>query len=167
MHANILYMSKTNIRVKTKFQILSLWILFTILLASLVLWPIYSNNVDYRFYFNNILFIAVFIIFFRYIFFIKTTFLENKIYIKLLIVALAIFFDIYAYMALNDFINFYQENGKYSQLTHLVLEKQYSIGNFIFNQYIFFGVAALVSGIIIPFRMLISVWRVHNKGSEG
>jgi len=143
-----------------------LWLVFAALLVAVVLWPLYANNVGYEFYFNNILFIVAFILMVRYIFFIKYTFISGKIAVKILIIVLAIIFDIYAYAALNEFIDFYQENGKYFAMEHLPVQKQYDVGDFILKQYIFFGVAALVSGIILPFRMLVSIWHVYNKGRE-
>ena len=166
MHINFLYMSKTIIRTKTKILVLLLWTLLAALSVAAVLWPVYANNINYTFYFNNILFIIVFIFLIRYLFFIKYTFISGKIAVKILIIVLAIIFDIYAYSALNEFIDFYQENGKYFALEHLPVDKQYDIGDFIFKEYIFFGVAALVSGIIIPFRLLVSIWHVYNKGRE-
>ncbi len=78
----------------------------------------------------------------------------------------AIFVAIYSYMALNDFIDFYQEYGIYAYLQHLPLKKQYSLGDYIFGEYIFFGVLAVISSILLPIRLLISVWRVYNKGHE-
>ncbi|HHH55170.1 MAG TPA: hypothetical protein ENK91_16025 [Bacteroidetes bacterium] len=79
---------------------------------------------------------------------------------------IALFVAIYSYMALNDFIDFYQENGKYINLQHLSLKKQYSIADYIFGEYIFVGIAAIIASIILPIRLLISIWRVHNKGHE-
>ena len=153
-----------NIKSKTVMTIL--WLIFTLLLIAIVHWPIYSNQIDYQFYFNNILFLIVFIVFFRYIFLIKHTFIENTIFIKLIIMPLGIFMSIYSYMALNDFIEFYQGNGIYFLLDHFSLEKQTSLGNYIQRQYMFLGVAALVTSVIIHMRMLISVFRVYNRGHE-
>jgi len=30
---------------------------------------------------------------------------------------------------------------------------------------IFFGVGGIITGIILPFRMIISLWRMRNKGT--
>jgi len=152
--------------IKTKLISALLWLIFTILLISVVLWPIYSNNINYQFYFNNILFIVVAVYFFRYIFRIKHTLIENKLLVKLIIMPLGIVMAIYTYMAMNDFIDYYQSFGIYKSLEKFDLDKQYFLGDYIQNQYLFFGVAALVSSIIIPIRMLISVFRVYNKGHE-
>lgn len=155
-----------NISFKTKLSTSIAWVVFTVIFIAVILWQIYANQVDYQFYFNNILFIIVGIVFMRYIFLLKHTFIENKIIIKLILMPIAIFVAIYSYMALNDFIDFYQEYGKYANLQHLPLEKQYSLGDYIFGEYIFFGVIAVITSIILPIRLLISVWRVYNKGHE-
>lgn len=159
-------MTNKKIPFQTKLITSILWVIFTILLIAIVLWQIYSNNIDFPFYYNNILFIAVLMFFLRCIFFIKYSFIENTIFPKLLIMPLGIFMAIYLYMALNDFIDYYQSNGIYFSVKQFPLEKQYFLGSYIKNEFIFFGVAAFVASAIIPFRMLISVWRVHNRGHE-
>jgi len=151
---------------RTKLITSLLWVLFTALLIAIVLWEIYSNNIDYPFYFNNILFIVALMFFVRCIFMIKYSFIENTIFPKLIIMPLGIFMGMYMYMGLNYFIEYYQSNGIYYSVQQFPLEKQYFLGSYIRSEYMFFGIAALVSSIIIPFRMLISVWRVFNKGHE-
>ncbi len=167
MHSiKILKIKSVKHTIKTKLISALLWLLFTILLISVVLWPIYSNHIDYLFYFNNILFIVVAVYFFRYIFRIKHTLIANKILIKLIIMPLGIFMAIYTYMAMNDFIDYYQSVGMYKSVEQFNLDKQYFLGEYIQDQYLFFGVAAFVTSVIIPIRMLVSVFRVYNKGHE-
>ncbi len=73
---------------------------------------------------------------------------------------------IYTYMAMNDFIDYYQSVGIYKSVEQFKLDKQYFLGEYIQDQYMFFGVAAFVTSAIIPIRMLVSVFRVYNKGHE-
>ena len=49
--------------------------------------------------------------------------------------------------------------------THLHVTKQTSLINYIKNEMIFFGVGSIITGIILPFRMIISLWRMRNKGT--
>ncbi len=79
---------------------------------------------------------------------------------------LGIFMAIYIYMAMNEFIDYYQSFGIYKSLEEFNLDKQYFLGKYIQNQYLFFGVAAFVTSVILPIRMLISVFRVYNRGHE-
>lgn len=137
-----------------------------ILLPVISLWPIYSNELDYPFYLNNFVFILTPIFFLRYIFFIKFTFIENTLIPKLLFIPLAIVLIIYSYRGFNEFVNFYNDNGIFYSLEKFDLKKQDFLSTYINRQYIFFAVLSMIVSIIMPFRMLISVWRVYNKGTE-
>ena len=137
-----------------------------ILLPVISLWPIYSNELDYPFYLNNFVFILTPIFFLRYIFFIKFTFIENTLIPKLLFIPLAIVLIIYSYRGFNEFVNFYNDNGIFYSLEKFDLKKQDFLSTYINRQFIFFAVFSMIVSIIMPFRMLISVWRVYNKGTE-
>lgn len=151
---------------QTKLNFAGLWLLLILLLPALVLWPVYSNDIVFTFYFYNILIITAPVFFLRYIFFIKYTFIEKTIVPKLLIMPLALILGIYSYIILNEFIDFYNNNGIYYSLEDFSLDKQEFLGNYIFRQFIFFAAFTMITCIVIPFRMLISVWRVYNKGHE-
>lgn len=151
---------------QTKLNLAGLWILAMILLPVISLWPIYSNELDYPFYLNNFVFILTPIFFLRYIFFIKFTFIENTLLPKLLFIPLAIVLIIYSYRGFNEFVNFYNDNGIFYSLEKFDLKKQDFLSTYINRQYIFFAVLSMIVSIIMPFRMLISVWRVYNKGTE-
>lgn len=137
-----------------------------ILLPIAVLWPVFSNGVDYIFYFHNILLIILSALYVRYIFFLEFTWIKNTIIPKLILMFAGIFSAVYSYYILNKFTGFYNENGIYHALNSMELSKQYLLGNYIYRQFIFFASFTIVTGIIIPVRMLISVWRVFNKGTE-
>lgn len=137
-----------------------------LLFPVILLWPIYSNELDYPFYLNNFLFIVTPLLFFRYIFFIKFTFIENTLIPKLFFIPLAIVLIIYSYRGFNEFVNFYNDNGIFYSLEKFDLKKQDFLSKYINRQYIFFAILSMIASIIMPFRMLISVWRVYNKGTE-
>lgn len=149
-----------------KLLILLLWILMVILVTGLILWPIYSNNLEYKFYFQNILFISMPLLLVRYIFAIKLTFLENTIIPKFVFFPLSIALILYSYNGMNEFIDFYRSNGIYYSMEKFSLDKQSFLGNYIFDQFIFFSVFSIICGIVTPFALLRSIWRVYNKGME-
>lgn len=142
-----------------------LWWLFTTIVVIIVLLPIWNLQIDFPFYFENILLIALFITFTRYIFLLPLTFIARKKWIKVVIIlAAAIFFFVLS-TALGDFRNFMDEEGLQTLVTHLHVKEQTSIINYIKNEMIFFGVGSIITGIILPFRMIISLWRMRNKGT--
>ena len=67
--------------------------------------------------------------------------------------------------ALSDFRNYVDERGLQTLVNHLHVTKQTRIIEYIKNEMIFFGVGGIITGIILPFRMIISLWRMRNKGT--
>ncbi len=142
-----------------------LWWLFTILVILIVLFPIWDNDIDFPFYFQNALLIAIFITFSRYIFFLPLTFIARKKWIKVAIILSAVIFFFVMSTALSDFRNYVDERGLQTLVNHLHVTKQTRIIEYIKNEMIFFGVGGIITGIILPFRMIISLWRMRNKGT--
>ncbi|MBK7095165.1 MAG: hypothetical protein IPH57_09030 [Saprospiraceae bacterium] len=122
---------------QTKLNFAGLWLLVLLLLPALVLWPVYSNDIDFPFYAHNILIITAPVFFLRYIFFIKYSFIEKTIIPKLIFMPVALILGIYSYVILNDFIGFYNNNGIYYSLESFSLDKQEFLGNYLFRQFIF------------------------------
>jgi hypothetical protein len=142
-----------------------LWWIFTLLVICIVLFPIWDNKIKFPFYFQNTLLIAIFITFSRYIFLLPITFIARLKWIKVAIIAAAVIFFFVMSTALGDFRNFMDEKGLQTLVTHLHVTEQTSIINYIKNEMIFFGVGSIITGIILPMRMIISLWRMRNKGT--
>lgn len=142
-----------------------LWWIVTLIVIVIVLIPIRENAPTFPFFFENALLIAVFITFTRYIFFLPITFLARMKWIKVAIIAGAAIFFFIVSNALSDFRNFVDEKGLQTLVDHLHVTKQTSIINYIKNEMIFFGVGSIITGILLPIRMIISLWRMRNKGT--
>ncbi len=143
-----------------------LWWLITAIIVFAVLYPILSNISDYPFTVPNIVAITIFISFARYIFLLKYTFLAKRQYLKigLIFICLPLFF--YLINQLNFFQTYLDEKGIYAMLKEVPYEKQTPLESFIRNEMIFFSVASIITTAMMPFRMIISVWRTHNKGTS-
>ncbi len=142
------------------------WWLFTLFAVIAVLYPIYkSTNNGYPFYKSNILFILVFITFTRFIFFLKHTFLANY---EMLKVGIILFSAIIVFLLVNE-LNFFQtyldEQGLKSFLGHLSLSEQGSMGSYIRREMLFFGVGSIITAILLPLRLVVSIWRGRNRGT--
>jgi len=142
-----------------------LWWIFTLIVIVIVLIPIRENAPTFPFFFQNALLIAVFITFTRYIFFLPITFLARLKWIKVAIIAGATIFFFVLTTALSDFRNFMDEKGLQTLVDHLQVTRQTSLINYIKNEMIFFGVGSIITGILLPIRMIISLWRMRNKGT--
>ena len=148
-----------------KIRIELLWWLFTLLLIVIVLYPIWQNVPGYPFYAGNIFFIAVFVTFTRYTFLLRSTLLAYTKWIKVGMIAIAAILFFVMSTALSDFRNFLDERGLQTLVTHLDVNAQTSLINYIKNEMVFFGVGSIVSGILLPLRMIVSLWRMRNRGT--
>lgn len=64
-----------------------------------------------------------------------------------------------------QFQGFLDEKGLQSIMGHLDIETQNALSKFIRNEFIFFGVGSVIAAIILPIRLIISIWRVRNRGT--
>ena len=155
-------MNKTG---KHKIIVESIWWLFTFILIVIVLLPIYLNVPLFPFYYQNILLITCFVTFTRYVFLLPTTLIARKKWIKVFIVAISAILFFVMTTALGDFRNFLDEEGLQTLVGHLHVKEQSSMMHYMKSEMVFFGVGSIISGIVLPFRMIISLWRVRNRGT--
>ena len=137
----------------------------TLLVVLIVLLPIWKSNVDYPFYFSNILFIVVFITLSRYIFLWKHNFFARNLVFKVIVIFTAIPFIFYLIDGLSAFQGFADDKGLQTLVNSLDMPDQSSMIKYIRTEMLFFGVGAVIVAILFPLRMLISIWRVINKNT--
>jgi len=151
---------------KSKLVFECLWILFTLLLCALVLLPIFNNLGErYPFYTENIVFVIASVTFMRYIFLLKFHWIANTTYPKVALIFLSIPIMMYLVDNVYDFQAYVDEEGLYSLLEKFPVEKQKSLGSYMKTQMIFFWTAAVISAILLPIRMIVSLWRQRNRGT--
>ncbi len=141
------------------------WWLFTAVLVIFVMYPIYQEIPDYPFWVENCIAIVTFITSARHIFFLR---FSPIAYIQPLKVVLAIAMIPFIFMLVSQF-NFFQtyldENGILSFLGHLSPDRIDSMDRYIRNEMGFFSIGGIISSAILAIRLIISVWRVRNKGT--
>ena len=141
------------------------WWIFTAVFVFAVLLPILKNVDNYPFLFSNILFIIVFITFARYIFLLKHTFLANRQILKVIIFFLCIPLFSYLVNELTSVRTYLDENGIDAVVQNLDYDNHWNFANYIKTEMYFFGAASLVVTALLPFRLLLSVWRNRNRGT--
>jgi len=142
------------------------WWLITLVLAVLVILPIYLTiRGDYLFYIENVLSIVLLITLSRWILLTRHTFLANKNKINLIILFAMIPLFFICYDNIVDFLAYIDEENISSMLTKLSPDRQVQMGKYIKYEYMFFSVAAMMCVVFIPFRMTLSIWRNINKGT--
>lgn len=150
---------------KINFEVL--WWVITAVIATLILLPIYLNIGEaYPFYRDNILIIVIAITWTRYIFFMKYHWLTLSNYIKAFFMVLSIPTFLFIIGTFYDFQSFYDDGLFDDVLSVLPYKNQANMLLYIRTEMIFFLAFAFICNFMLPFRMLMSIWRKINKGTE-
>ena len=140
-----------------------LWWSLTGFFALLVALPILLSPVYFPFWTNNILFIVTFVTTTRYLFLLRFTWMANRIRIKVVLFFLAIPFVFFLIQEVHAFQVFLDEQGVEAIVGGLSLERQDTMMAYIRSEYLLFGVGAIVGSVVLPFRLLLSVWLLYNR----
>ncbi|MEM6317825.1 MAG: hypothetical protein AAF960_09145 [Bacteroidota bacterium] len=141
------------------------WVLTAVVVLG-VLYPILTKVGDsYPFYQSNILFIVVFITFTRLIFLLKHSFLVNweKIKIGLIMVTPVLLF--YLVNEINYFQTFLDEKGVENFLAQMSIPDREALRKYITAEMLLFGTGSLIAVVVLPIRLLLSIWRLRNRGT--
>jgi hypothetical protein len=61
--------------------------------------------------------------------------------------------------------NMLDEDGFLTFLSHLDGDTAQSMYRYIRSEYFFFGVTCVIGAILLPIRMIVSIWRQKNRGT--
>lgn len=142
-----------------------IWWIVTALLLAGILFPIYKSKAEYPFWLSNTIFILVFVTLTRYLFFLKHTFLGYIQWLKVVVFFLCIPLVIYLLKAIYAFNDYVDRVGLEGLFEHFSWEGQSGMVDYVRTEMILFGVGSIVASVLMPFRMLISFWRMHNRGT--
>ena len=151
----------TNLQIRLEL----IWWLITIVVVIAVLFPIYKTKTDYPFYISNILFVISTITLTRYIFLLKHTFLAKRQWLKVIVAVACIPLFLYLMKELNFFQKIAGDIGLEEMFAHLSLSGQSTMSKYVRTEMLFFGTASVITAGLMPFRMIISFWRTHNRGT--
>ena len=147
------------------FRLEIIWWFFTIILAAGVIYPVTSKVENYPFLVINIIFIIVFVTFTRYIFLLKHTFLAKQQILKTAMVLISVPIIFMLINQINLFQTFLDENGFDGLVGDLPFGERENIAKFIRAEMLFFGVGSVISAIVLSIRLVMSVWRLKNRGT--
>ena len=135
------------------------------IIALLVVLPIFLKVPNFPFMVQNFIFVFIFLNWVRYLFLLKYTPFSQSKWFKLVLLFITLPLLVY----LTDWLSMFQEfkdNGELlDSIEFLSFKEQGPIRRYIENEYVFFGVAAVVTSLMMPFRMIVSIWRVRNRGT--
>lgn len=141
------------------------WWAVTAVIVAAVMYPIWVNVTDFPVWWQNILFIVVFITLTRYIFLLKYTFLARIQWLKILLVLVAAP-SIFALLQIyDDFKLDLDSIGPDYVTSGVAPERIIEMATYIKNEFFFFAIGSLIASVTFVLRMIISVWRVKNRGT--
>ena len=146
-------------------QLEILWWLVSLIIIAGVLFPILRVVPEYPFLWINVLFILTFITCSRYLFLLRHTFLAKRQYFKFAFIVLTIPLVFFLVDKINSFQTFLDENGTEAVLGALGYPYSEKMITYVRTEMLFFGVGAVLSTVILAFRLVLSIWRTRNRGT--
>lgn len=147
-----------------KFSAEILFILGTLTIAVLFLLPIYQEfGGNYEFYWSNFSFIFIFLMLSRYLFLLKYTPFSHVKWLKVVFIFACIPMFLYLIDGFYNFQRFLDEIGLQEILLDKSSDSAYAVCKYTRTQYLFFAVGGLITMVLFPIRMIVSLWRQANK----
>ena len=143
------------------------WWVITLIITWIIINPLLADFIKHDFVYDSIFNVIVFITVARYILFLKYTLLSHFQAGKLVLIFIAlplVFYIIQEFFAFHDFLES-EGTAKFQDFFRedITMTELYDIVDYTTKQLSFFAIAAAMCVIIMPFRMLISFWRVYNN----
>lgn len=141
-----------------------LWWAFTLVLAALVLLPLYTKVPSFPFFVPNFIYVVAAITLTRYLFLLKISWLRDKLFLQAGISLALLPFIFWMVQYFNAFIIYFDEQGPDILVRSLDEEWRKIMDGYMHAEYRFFGVWAIVAAIIMPFRLLYNAWIRYRAG---
>lgn len=141
-----------------------LWWAFTLVLAALVLAPVYAKIPNFPFFLPNFVFVVVAITLTRYLFFLRISWLRDHLAIQagLSILLFPLIFWMGQYF--NYFVTHLDEQNPDVFIKHLPEATGDIMSLYLNNEYKFFAFWAIAAAAITPLRLLYNVWVRYRAG---
>lgn len=141
-----------------------IWWVFTIVVAVLVLLPIYTHVPDFPYFVPNFVYVVAAITLTRYLFFLKISWLRDRLLLQAIIAMALLPLIFWMVQYFNEFITYRDEQGPDVFVRHLGRETGQMLDRYLLNEYKFFGVWAVVAALATPFRLVANVWLRYRAG---
>ena len=148
------------------YQILSIEaavLLIALILSFMFIGPYLYYGIRLPFYWYNLLFIFVFVVFFKHIFFLQYSFIDSYQKLKMLIIPCSFIFVFVLIRMLSKFAVFVDTFALAEFMTDLPYKERVFLSKLFKNQYVFFAVGAILASFVLPIRLIVSVWREVNR----
>ncbi len=140
------------------------WWAFAIVLACLVLLPLYDSVPDFPFFLPNFIYVVVAITLTRYLFLLHVSWLRDRLFVQAAVAFALIPLIFYMVQAFNAFIIYFDEQGPDVLIQALEKPVGETIDRYMHAEYRFFGVWAIVAAAVTPFRLIYNAWVRYRAG---
>ena len=147
-----------------KLKLELVWWVATAVVVGVVMFPIWKDFSNFPFQIANIAFILCFITFTRYAFLLKHTYIAHTLYPKIGFI-LASFVVVGTLLTHMQTFNIWIDSGAPDNLLKSLSEtKRNALLAYIKSEYVFFAVGSMVAAVVLAGRLLVSIWRLRNRG---
>ncbi len=143
-----------------------LWWAFSLVLAALIISPIYLYLPDFPYLLPNVIAILAAITFTRYIFLLDISWLNGRHVWMAMLVFAAIPILFYIGQYLNYFTTYLDNYGRDVWVKHLDEGTGESLMSYLKTEYNLFGVWAMIAGVVMPFRFIYQIWKEYRRKSR-
>ena len=140
-----------------------LWWAFTLVLAALIISPVYLYLPDFPYLLPNLIFVVAAVTFTRYLFLLRLSWLNQRHVWMALVVFMAIPIIFYMGQYLNYFRTHLDNYGPDVWIENIDPATGKPLMNYLQTEYNFFGIWAIIAGVILPFRFIYQVWSDYIK----
>ena len=145
------------------FLIEIIWIFIFVIIATIILFPVYKQTPNFPYLIPNFIFIFITLFLMRYIVFIKKTIISKK----RLLLKILFFLSIPIVLLLADqyftVLAYFKEFGfEFIPDSFSYLDSR-TLGNYVKTEINFFGISSIITAVIFPFRILFYLWKTSNN----
>ncbi|NJC28097.1 hypothetical protein [Neolewinella antarctica] len=141
-----------------------LWLAFTLVVAALILLPLYTKVPDFPFFLPNFIYVVVAVTFTRYMFLLDLSWLRDRLYLQAGISLAVIPLIFWMVQSFNGFITYFDEQGPDVLVRNLSSDWRSIMDKYMHAEYRFFGVWAIMASAVLPFRLLYNTWVRYRAG---
>lgn len=141
------------------------WVVIAIVVVAVLL-PIFTDlQSTFPYYLYNTVCIIVFLYFTKHIFLLRHAVFSHKGKVKFVLLLLCIPLLLYLVDGHYEVQRYFDEDELYYDLQGLHPDTQVSLSKYIRYEMVFFAVSAFIVTIFFPIRLIVSEWRIRNRGT--
>lgn len=161
-----MYIPESNLPKASRWKWLAEIVFWTlsVVIAILIMKPVHDYfGTGFKYYTSNYAFIILFFTYTRYLFLLKFTPFSHNVWVKVFLVFASIPLMLWLIDDTYDFRRMLDEEGLEPLVRSASLDTRLSLAKYAKYEFVFFSTSAILTIIMVPIRMIVSIWRVRNK----